>query len=76
LALDDSGCEILFYYWLAKINVVKKSAKVLRWLQSQLRESPSRNSKQNQYTVVCALLPFGCYELEVGKLKISPPLSK
>jgi hypothetical protein len=37
---------------------------------------PFAELQTNQYTVVCALLPFGCYELEVGKLKISPPLKQ
>ncbi len=29
MALEDSRCEILFFYWLAKIQLMKKSAKVL-----------------------------------------------
>jgi hypothetical protein len=35
MTLEDGRCEILFSYWLAKVNLMEKSTKVLRWPHSQ-----------------------------------------
>jgi hypothetical protein len=35
MALEVGMCEILFPYWLAKINVMEKSAKLLHCPHSQ-----------------------------------------
>jgi hypothetical protein len=41
MALEVRRCEILFPYWLAKINGMKKSAKILRCPNFQSSEEPS-----------------------------------
>jgi hypothetical protein len=43
MASEVGRCEILFFYWLAKINVMKKFDKMLRCPQSQSLEDLSAN---------------------------------
>jgi hypothetical protein len=41
MVLEDAMCKTLISFGRAKINAMKKSAKVLDWLHSQYSEDPS-----------------------------------
>jgi hypothetical protein len=48
LEVEKCECKILVSYWLAKIDVIKKSAKMLHCPLSNLQKSFPSLSKQNQ----------------------------
>jgi hypothetical protein len=48
MALEEK-LEIFFYYWLAKINVMRNPAEILPCLTLKSLKSSPPNSKENQF---------------------------